>query len=256
MLDLDDDARDALELARQEASARHDVAVRSEDLLVGLVRQGGLAGRILARMGVDQESVRALVTFWRGEEEMAGSRLPLESAQARRHPIRLWPVEQGYIAEIRELGGLNTTGRTPDEAVAAVEHLRQEWIRNAYQRGDTVPHAFTWAEDQARREALLRAPIPMPSGRRAAGWLVVLAGGLAATHAVLHRLIGRDLPWDAGTLVIDGIFLVLAVLAGAWLGQRIERDRMAMVRVTMVATREKPREPGGAPRQGERERHP
>jgi hypothetical protein len=51
-----------LELARQEAKRLHSMHVRSEDLLLGLAREGGgLAARMLAEIGVGYEHVRRRV---------------------------------------------------------------------------------------------------------------------------------------------------------------------------------------------------
>ncbi len=71
-------ARRVLALAHQEAEHAHQGLIGTEHLLIGLIEEdGGVAGRVLRELGLEQERVREMVSRLGGEGRYQDGRIEL-----------------------------------------------------------------------------------------------------------------------------------------------------------------------------------
>ncbi len=71
-------ARRVLSLAHQEAEKMHQEAISTEHLLMGLMQEeGGVAGRVLRDLGLDQDRIREMIERLGGKGESESKRLDL-----------------------------------------------------------------------------------------------------------------------------------------------------------------------------------
>ncbi|MBE9226481.1 type II toxin-antitoxin system HicB family antitoxin [Phormidium sp. LEGE 05292] len=73
-----------------------------------------------------------------------------------KYPVTLYPGEEAYVAEIKDLPGCMTQGDTIDEVMSNIEEARELWIETAYEHGSMIPLPST--ENQYSGRVLLRMP--------------------------------------------------------------------------------------------------
>jgi antitoxin HicB len=57
-----------------------------------------------------------------------------------KYSITLYPdVEEGYVAEIKDLPGCLTQGETLEETINNINEARELWLETAYQANDEIP---------------------------------------------------------------------------------------------------------------------
>jgi len=73
-----------------------------------------------------------------------------------KYPVTLYPGDEAYVAEIKDLPGCMTQGDTIDEVMSNIEEARELWIETAYEQGNNIPLPST--ENQYSGRVLLRMP--------------------------------------------------------------------------------------------------
>lgn len=73
-----------------------------------------------------------------------------------KYPVTLYPGDEAYVAEIKDLPGCMTQGGTIDEVMSNIEESRELWIETAYEHGGKIPLPST--ENQYSGRVLLRMP--------------------------------------------------------------------------------------------------
>ena len=85
------------------------------------------------------------------------ARKPLDFYLGLSYPVTMYPEEDGeFLAEIQELPGCMTQGRSIQEVLELIEDARRSWVEAAYKDGQDIPLPRTM-EDYSGR-FLLRLP--------------------------------------------------------------------------------------------------
>ena len=135
-------ARRVLSLAHQEAEKMHQEAISTEHLLVGLTQEeGGVAGRVLRDLGLDQDRIREMIERLGGKGESESKRLDLtpgvqqvlemaieEARQMGHHYIGTEHILLALVRSDQGLSGdvLKKLGVTPEQIRRQTRRVLQE----------------------------------------------------------------------------------------------------------------------------------
>ena len=135
-------ARRVLSLAHQEAEKMHQEAISTEHLLVGLMQEeGGVAGRVLRDLGLDQDRIREMIERLGGKGESESKRLDLtpgvqqvlemaieEARQMGHHYIGTEHILLALVRSDQGLSGdvLKKLGVTPEQIRRQTRRVLQE----------------------------------------------------------------------------------------------------------------------------------
>jgi ATP-dependent Clp protease ATP-binding subunit ClpC len=147
-------ARRVLSLAHQEAERLHHREIGTEHLLLGLIQEeGGVAGRVLRELGLEEERVREIVERIVPPGRVASERITLSPGTEK--------VIENAIDEARKLG----------HQYIGTEHLLLGLVRESEGGGSDVLRRLGVSSEQVRRQTrriLQDAPLAKPE-QQAAG---------------------------------------------------------------------------------------
>ncbi|MGH2535979.1 MAG: ATP-dependent Clp protease ATP-binding subunit [Candidatus Promineifilaceae bacterium] len=146
-------ARKVLSLAQEEAERLNHNYIGSEHVLIGLIREeGGVAGRVLRDMGLDEARVQAMVERLSG----VGSRTPFTKVELSPSTKRI--LEYG-VDEARRMG----------QHYISTEHLLLGLVRQNEGVAMDVLRKFGISAEQIRRQTRrMLKESPVPAAERAA----------------------------------------------------------------------------------------
>jgi antitoxin HicB len=73
-----------------------------------------------------------------------------------KYPVTLYPGDEAYVAQIKDLPGCMTQADTIEEAISNIEEARELWIEAVYEKGNDIPLPST--ENHYSGRVLLRMP--------------------------------------------------------------------------------------------------